>query len=93
MYNWHAGYKNNLRTTGAQIVQKHKNNEARPTFTGSYKKKKRVLQVWAREDEYGAADSPDFKNRQEIKCDFARKTNIILYFCSFFVKNRGTLHC
>ena len=24
-------------------MQKHKNNEARPKFTGSYKKKKRVL--------------------------------------------------
>ena len=31
--------KNNLRTTEAQIVQKLKNNEARPKFTSSYKKK------------------------------------------------------
>ena len=31
--------KNNLRTIEAQIVQKLKNNEARPKFTGSYKKK------------------------------------------------------
>ena len=31
--------KNSLRTTEAQIVQKLKNNEARPKFTGSYKKK------------------------------------------------------
>ena len=31
--------KNNLRTTEAQIVQKLKNNEARPKFTGSYIKK------------------------------------------------------
>ena len=31
------GNKNNLiRTTEAQIVQKFKNNEARPNFTGSY---------------------------------------------------------
>ena len=36
--------KNSLRTTEAQIVQKLKNNEARPKFTGSYKKK-RVLTV------------------------------------------------
>ena len=31
--------KNILRTIEAQIVQKLKNNEARPKFTGSYKKK------------------------------------------------------
>ena len=31
--------KNSLRTIKAQIVQKLKNNEARPKFTGSYKKK------------------------------------------------------
>ena len=31
--------KNNLRTTEAQIVQKPKNNEARPKFIGSYLKK------------------------------------------------------
>ena len=37
MYNWHDGNKNNLRTIEAQIVQKFKNNEARPKFTGSYK--------------------------------------------------------
>ena len=34
--------KNSLRKIEAQIVQKLKNNEARPKFTGSYKKKKRV---------------------------------------------------
>ena len=34
--------KNSLRTIEAQIVQKLKNNGARPKFTGSYKKKKRV---------------------------------------------------
>ena len=34
-------HKNSLRTIGAQIVQKLKNNEARPKFTGSYKKKKK----------------------------------------------------
>ena len=33
-------HKNNLRTIEAQIVQKLKNNEAQPKFTGSYKKKK-----------------------------------------------------
>ena len=32
--------KNSLRTIEAQIVQKLKNNEARPKFTGSYKIKK-----------------------------------------------------
>ena len=32
-------HKNSLRTIEAQIVQKLKNNEARPKFTGSYKKK------------------------------------------------------
>ena len=32
--------KNSLRTVEAQIEQKLKNNEARPKFTGSYKKKK-----------------------------------------------------
>ena len=31
-------YKNSLRTIDAQIVQKLKNNEARPKFTGCYKK-------------------------------------------------------
>ena len=31
--------KNSLRTIEAQIVQKRKNNEARPKFTCSYKKK------------------------------------------------------
>ena len=31
--------KNNFRTIEAQIVQKRKNNGARPKFTGSYKKK------------------------------------------------------
>ena len=41
LYNWRDGNKNNLRTIEAQIVQKLK-NEARPKFTGSYKKK-RVL--------------------------------------------------
>ena len=30
--------KNSLRTIEAQIVQKFKNNEARPKCTGSYKK-------------------------------------------------------
>ena len=43
MYNWHAGNKNNLKTIEAQIVQKLKNNEARPKFAGSYKNR-RVLQ-------------------------------------------------
>ena len=33
------GNKNNLRITEAQIAQKLKNNEARPKFTGSHKKK------------------------------------------------------
>ena len=32
--------ENSLRTTEAQIVQKVKNNEARPKFTGSYIKNK-----------------------------------------------------
>ena len=31
--------KNSLKTIEAQIVQELKNNEARPKFTGSYKKK------------------------------------------------------
>ena len=31
--------KNSLRIVEAQIAQKLKNNEARPKFTGSYKKK------------------------------------------------------
>ena len=31
--------KNSLRTIEDQIVQKLKSNEARPKFTGSYKKK------------------------------------------------------
>ena len=31
--------ENSLRTIEAQIVQKLENNEARPKFTGSYKKK------------------------------------------------------
>ena len=32
-------HKNSLRTVEAQIVQKLKNNEARPKFTGFNKKK------------------------------------------------------
>ena len=32
--------KNSLRTIEAEIVQKLKNNEARPKFTGSHKKKR-----------------------------------------------------
>ena len=32
-------HQNSLRTIEAQIVQKLKNNEARPNFTGSYEKK------------------------------------------------------
>ena len=32
--------ENSLRTIEAQIVQKLENNEARPKFTGSYKKKR-----------------------------------------------------
>ena len=32
-------HKNSLRTIEAQIVQKLKNNGARPKFTGSYNKK------------------------------------------------------
>ena len=36
-------HTNSLRTIEVQIVQKAKNNEALPKFTGSYKKKKRVL--------------------------------------------------
>ena len=42
-YNWHDGNKNNLKTIEAQIVQKLKNNEARPKFAGSYKKSVRLL--------------------------------------------------
>ena len=38
-------HKNSLRTIDAQIVQKLKNNEAWPKFTGSYKKKKRDIKV------------------------------------------------
>ena len=34
--------KNSLRTIEAQLAQKLKNNEARPKFTGSYKKKRVV---------------------------------------------------
>ena len=35
----HDGNKNNLRTIKTQIVQKLKNNEPRPNFTGSHIKK------------------------------------------------------
>ena len=38
MYNLHDGSKNSLRIIETQIVQKLKNNEARPKFTCSYKK-------------------------------------------------------
>ena len=42
--------KNKLRTIEAQIVQKRKNNEARPKFTGSYKKKacsvRNLFHIW-----------------------------------------------
>ena len=37
--------KNSLRTIEAQIVQKLKNNEARPKFTGSYKKKRVLIPI------------------------------------------------
>ena len=37
--------KNSLRTIETQIVQKLESNEARPKFTGSYKKKKRVNDI------------------------------------------------
>ena len=43
MYNWRDGNKNNLRTIEAQIVQKLKNKEARPKFTGSFKRKRVLL--------------------------------------------------
>ena len=43
--------KNSLRTVEAQIVQKLKNNEARPKFTGSYKKKS-VYTIRDRRAEY-----------------------------------------
>ena len=39
--------KNNFRTIEAQIVQKLKNNGARPKFTGSYKKKRKKKRVTA----------------------------------------------
>ena len=35
-------HKNSLKTIEAQIVQELQNNEARPKFTGSYKKKRVV---------------------------------------------------
>ena len=38
--NGHDGNKNNFRAIEAQILQKLKNNEARPKFTGSYNNKK-----------------------------------------------------
>ena len=43
--------KNSLRTIEAQLAQKLKNNEARPKFTGSYIKKKRVFffKFWLRQ--------------------------------------------
>ena len=37
--------RNSLRKIEARIVQKLKNNEAQPKFTGSYKKKKRVASI------------------------------------------------
>ena len=42
-------HKNSLRTIEAQIVQKFKNNEAWPKFTGSYKKKRVVVLTLSRE--------------------------------------------
>ena len=42
-------HKNSLRTIEAQIVQNFKNNEARPKFTGSYKKKACILIFLAQE--------------------------------------------
>ena len=38
-------HKNSLRTVEAQIVQKLKNNEARPKFTGFNKKKKACITI------------------------------------------------
>ena len=40
--------KNKLRTIEAQIVQKLKNDEPRPKFTGSYKKQEAVRTAYNR---------------------------------------------
>ena len=40
--------RNSLRTIEAQIVQKLKDNEARPKFTGSYKKRAYMPQPYSR---------------------------------------------
>ena len=46
VYNWHDGNKNSLRTIEAQIVQNIKNNEARPKFTGSDKRRSLYFIQW-----------------------------------------------
>ena len=52
--------KNRLRTIEAQNAQKLKNNEARPKFTSSYKKKKRVRALGIARIEEGL--KPLYKN-------------------------------
>ena len=65
--------KNGLRTIiiEAQIVQKLKNNEARPKFTGSYKKK-RVIPVSNTMIPHRRKFCfvTDFKERNQTVCDF-----------------------
>ena len=61
---------NSLRTIEAQIVQKLENNEARPKFSGSYKKK-RVL--------VGKFDQCKLRKMEEETCrceEEYRKNNI-----------------
>ena len=51
--------KNSLRTIEDQIVQKLKNNEAWPKFTGSYKKKSvYVLDEYPRQVDVGVPTRP-----------------------------------
>ena len=64
--------KNGLRTIiEAQIVQKLKNNEARPKFTDSYKKK-RVIPVSNTMIPHRRKFCfvTDFKERNQTVCDF-----------------------
>ena len=46
-------FKNNVRTIDAQILPKRKNNEPRPQFTGSYKKKASMYTLYHMQ--YGAS--------------------------------------
>ena len=70
-------HKNSLRTIEAQIVQKLKNNEARPKFTGSYEKKRVIhcLEISGNKNNFRTIWG---WNRQEIKNSPAGRKLLVL---------------